>query len=222
MLLSILVALGCGNDDNPGAPPNVSSQYFPNRIGTQWVYAVYDSVRDVADTITVKIVDTVTIAAIDRVASIWTFEPSGRWEDQWLGNSYDTLWIVGPESFNPGSDIDTVSIYFWPDPPTMYRMYVLPLAVDGCWRCVPCNDFADSTCVKDVKTLTTPSGKYIDAFGLEELYSCGDECAGRFDSWFKPGVGIVRAVRVEHDIMDYPEGPQLIASWELITFHPAP
>lgn len=217
-----LLAIGCGEEDTSTTPQPISSEYFPNSVGTQWKYAVYDSVRDVADTITVTVADTVTLIGVNRVASIWTFEPSGRSQDIWLGNFFDTLYVVAPEPDDGPVGQDTVIAYGWPDPPTPFIMYILPLAIDQCWDCDDCNDIVDSTCVTEIRTITTPSGTYIDVFRLRELYNCGDECGGQYISWLKPGVGIVRALRVEHDIMDYPGGPQLIASWQLLEFRPAP
>jgi len=74
---------------------------------------------------------------------------------------------------------------------------------------------------KEPADAQTPLGLFKKASHLVRQYSCGDGCGGSYKYWFVAGVGIVKSVRIEHDIMDFPDGPYLIAGWELIDYHVA-
>ena len=217
-MLALMAA--CSDDDTPAGPAGPTPGYFPNDVGTKWTYAVYDSVRATVDTIAVTIADSVPVPGLGQTASAWAFSPSGRWEDRWIGNNWDTLLVVGGQVADSGQPRETVSLYQPGPAPFRSQIYVIPFAVGNHWMCPDCSDFIDSTHVEDTTTITTRAGTFHNVFRIKRIYSCGDECAGTLTIWFKPGVGVVLSNRVEWDIFDYPDAPQITASWELVEFRP--
>jgi len=88
---------------------------FPNNVGCQWIYEVYDNLMGVTDTVTVAIIDTITLADII---------PAAVWEFTWNG-SIDTQYVSVVN--------DTVSVYPTRDISFLTAMYIYPLEVGTSW-----------------------------------------------------------------------------------------
>jgi hypothetical protein len=160
--------------------------------------------------------------ATNELASIWIFEPSRRFEDRYYGNFEDSLFVA--ESANPSSngDGDTIKVYLWESAEEPAWIYILPMSVGNYWSCPFYYLLPDSSHVEELTTVTTPSGVYKDVYRVIRYYNCGDECGGHLMYWFKPGIGIVMSNRVEWDIWENPDAPQITASWVLLEYTPAP
>ncbi len=66
------------------------------------------------------------------------------------------------------------------------------------------------------------AGSFTEAYRLYELYDSGTGWyTGTYSPWIRPGVGFVKTVRTEQDALNYPDGPLLTATWELISDHVA-
>jgi len=66
----MLLTLGCKEASNPVGPPLIDRDYFPNSIGTRWVYQVYDSVADRQYDRVVAVVDTLRVLPT-ILATLW-------------------------------------------------------------------------------------------------------------------------------------------------------
>lgn len=131
-VLFILFLASCGGSDNgTGGDGNTTQAppYFPNAVGTEWQYKVYDHLQDNYDTITVTIVGQTSLTDVARQASIWIFSPCGRPEDDGYANLYDTLFVVAPGSSYDGVDEDSVVIYSSSNPVKQFIKIMLPLEI---------------------------------------------------------------------------------------------
>jgi hypothetical protein len=210
--------------DKPTVVEDTDVPYFPNSVGTKWVYAVYDSLRETSDTITITITDTVTMPQTGELASIWLFDPRPRYEDRYYGHREDSLFVVRstiPPSLGGG---DTIKVYRWRASQVPAWIYLMPMSVGEFWSCPFYDLLPDSSHVEELTTIATPSGTYNDVYRVYRLYNCGDECGGHYTYWFKPGTGIVMSNRMtlEWDLWEGTMKPQIIASWVLLEYTPAP
>lgn len=221
LLLLGIILWGCTDDEPTGPEPN-SIPEFPNSVGTQWVYAVFDSIRETTDTITIAITDTTTLPQTGELASIWIFDPPRRFEDRYYGHIYDSLFVVSPASKSGG---DTIKVYIRESAPEPAWIYMIPMSVGDYWSWwSPYDLLPDSSHVEELTTVTTPSDTYTDVYLVSRRYNCGDECGGQLTYWFKPGTGIVMSNRIEIE-WDFIEGvfkPTIIASWVLLEHTPSP
>jgi hypothetical protein len=110
-----LLSSCCKKTTDPANIDGSEFDDFPNSVGCQWVYEVYDSLMDVTDTVTVAIIDTTTLADIIP-AAVWVFTWNGSIDTQYVS-------VVN----------DTVSIYPTRDTSFLDAMYIYPLEVGASW-----------------------------------------------------------------------------------------
>lgn len=216
ILILLILLFGCGEDkitNEKTAPVD----YFPNRVGTYWKYEAYDSVRQTYDTVTVSIVDTLILPEMSYPSAVWTFSP----KNQWLGIPHDTLFVTEIANPQNGDTKDTAEVYWWREgfEPWLRAIYIVPFSIGEYWTSVDVALMFDSTHVQDTASISVPAGDFTGVYRVVHIYSCGDECGATYKYWFKHGIGIVKSSRVEWDIFDFPDGPQLNAVWELIDYH---
>jgi hypothetical protein len=216
VFLAACIIAAC-NDEKSVTPQPIRVDYFPNKVGTWWVYETYDSVRNTCDTLTISIVDTLTLPGMDSPSALWLSEPN---LSRWYGYTHDSLYMVDCSDFDDSNSVDSVIAYWWREgwDPWMKYFYIVPFEIGDYWT-VGFPSWPESTTVESTATVLTPKGVFAETYEIKNLYSCGDECGGWYTYWFKEGIGIVKSYRIEHDIFDYPDGPQMITTWNLIDYH---
>lgn len=224
LLLFVLVLLiGACGDQSPTKAPAASlspaSAYFANTVGTSWKYVAYDSVRDASDTIVVSIVDSFPVDS-PEVATVWQYSN----QLSWFGGKFtEMIIIVSPAEAKSGAKD---SVFFCLEQPghEPWRKELLLYPFEGgdVWAFDGGGLLPESTFVSDTTTVQTPAGTYNGVYAILTDYNCGDECGARRTIWFKPGVGIVRFNRLEWDHFDFPNAPQINATWDLVEATIAP
>ncbi len=216
IIILLTLPIGC-SEEKITSDKVESVDLFPNGIGTYWKYEAYDSVRQTYDTVTVSIVDTMTLFEMSHFSAVWTFSP----RNQWLGIDFDTLYVTEILNSQSGKIRDTVRVYWWREgfEPWLRSIYIVPFGIGAYWTAVDVGLMFDSTYVQDTASTSVPAGNFAGTYQVVKIYSCGDECGATYTYWFKHGIGIVKSSRVEWDIFDFPEAPQLNTVWELINYH---
>jgi len=154
----------------------------------------------------------------------WRYE---RYDDLTL--RFDTILVIVNDSgdfvYNFSSLIDTQSITINTDTlfaENMYprKMYIFPLHVGAIWSdsIAPFIGTMDYEVGNQI-SLTVPAGTFSNAFPINSVWSCGDECSAERDEWFVPGVGMVKMGFREHDLID---GWHTYETWTLIEYYHAP
>lgn len=154
----------------PGHPGSRLAD-FPNTVGTNWVYAIYDSVRQQADTVDITIIGS-------------RFDP--------FGTTITTLWFQSSAYSGLGSVgyyKDTVRLYGgW----GFGRTFVFPLVVGKSWGF----DFRrgwDSVRVVSLDSITVPAGQFSKClFLLGRSYQVGPVATYYTKTWFVPKIGIIK------------------------------
>ena len=216
-LLLLGAIWGCSEDDSPVRSGQTPPPYYPNTLGSYWKYVAYDSVRDTVDTIVIEIMDTATIDSNRPTASNWRY-PSAH---QWFGVFGTETWVMLDTQYAKSGASDSLLIawiipdhYVW-----VKEVYLLPFEVGNKWAYDPNGYLPDSTFVVDSSTIVCPAGSFPGTFQVLTRYNCGDECGAERTMWYRPGVGVVQFSRWEWDHFDYPDAPQINATWTLIDYH---
>jgi hypothetical protein len=182
-------------EPEPKRPP-----YFPNTVGSQWVYEVHrarveqDTLWQYRDTVTVTITDTARMYDTGMAASVWEYAPKywGVTEGLYFTTMYGT---VGVSPFD--SAYELVNLYLATDSDIPYLRFQLPLEVGGTWpsdiwdcgRGGPPKVMADTT-------IDTPAGSFENCY--EVFRSCSDwHGAVHLRDWVKPSIGVVRSVHFD-------------------------
>jgi len=176
-----------------------SNQYFPNSVGSKWIYKVRDSLNQNDINVTVEIVGTTVLPGNDPV-TIWHLSCSQ------LSTACidDTVYvrIVG----------DTVITFsFWRN--TLWEAgasYVFPLELGNGW-----NINFESTLVADKDSIVISAGKFDEAFRLYRERFWG-LLTYSFNSniWYVHNIGIIKM-----DLAEYLIAPTRLEKWELIWYH---
>lgn len=114
LVLGVACTWGCRKPSNPAGPPLTQSGYFPNTIGSSWVYEVYDSVAARRYDKTLRITDTLRLNGIQ--VSVWTICDSVRCDSMFISVRQDTVWRFFSRTDSSGE-----------------VFYVLPLVVGRTW-----------------------------------------------------------------------------------------
>ena len=179
-----------------GLPEGGSTADFPNRIGDQWTYQYYDSLRQRSDTVVVTIVGQTTIPG-NKTATIWQKVYRIGIDTVYVTVSGDTVKIL-PKYALTAQWINT--------------KYIFPLLVGRGWR----GDISfDTNTIADMKSISVIAGKFLNAYRIEERWGGYNEY-GRVTTWFVPRVGAATIHRREWGWGFVNE------TWELIDYHVLP
>ena len=191
-----LVLLGpsaCRKDEAATVP--TAGPYFPNAVGNEWRYAVYDSVSRQASALTVRVVGTATLSD-GQPATFWHYAFTSRVDTQYVAVHGDIVRAYA------GRDARRSERVVWA---------VLPLQVGAHWQSV-----AQTSRVVGQGPVTTPAGSFAQTLTVhhEDARCCNYH--RREDSGLAPGVGLVRRGRVETGF-----GHEN-SSWTLLSYQVAP
>ncbi len=184
----LLSACENSTDNNP---PEVNAGSFPNKVGDQWVYAVYDSLSASIDTLTVSIADTTRTNGKDL--TIWVRK----------SHTYnDTLYV--------SVDKSTVNFYEDPNSDVVDHSIVFPLEVGKTWKNP--NQAPDSSIVKSKEPVSVPADDFPNAYMIERNWG-GFNVHGHSITWFVDNVGIVKMYNLEQGFVYIKE------DWELLSYN---
>jgi len=144
---------------------------FPTRTGSQWTYAVYDSLAQRRDTLVVTIFGQ-TVLTGNIPAWIWQLAYRSRIDTQYVSISGDTVrFYLGYSQ--------------WTQP-----NYLFPLWLSKVWQLVP----MESTTVTQIGWVETPAGSFPNAYLVEKEWR-GYNDYGTLRTWLVPNIGIVKLHR---------------------------
>lgn len=172
LLLVFIIPLllsACENSTETNPPPD-STNTFPNKVGDQWIYSVYDSLSHSVDTLTISIVGTTVGNGKDL--TIWTKK----------SNFYnDTIYVY----------VNRNTVYFYDDayPTVADHKIEFPLEVGNYW--INTDQVSDSSIVKNIESVTVPADTYSDAYRIERDWGSFN-VYGHSVTWFVDNVGIVK------------------------------
>jgi hypothetical protein len=172
ILVIICAAVAITACDDKATGPERSGHYFPNDVGSVWIYSVYDSLTQASYDMTVSIVDTVTMA--DTPVTVWVYEDGG---------DADTLFVSVAG--------DTVTFHN-SDRTYLTGMYVFPLSVGEEWNCG--QSCAWEYIVEERGDVDVPAGRFSNAYKIRGRLG-GFNYYGRNSEWFAPHIGAVRVYR---------------------------
>ena len=86
--LSLFCLTGCRKDSDVTGP--MAGPYFPNAVGNEWHYAVYDSLSRQASALTVRVVGTAALSD-GQPATVWRYTFTTRIDTQYVTIRGDTV-----------------------------------------------------------------------------------------------------------------------------------
>lgn len=170
IVISVLVAIfGCGDKSTSTLPP---IDYFPNNIGSVWIYSVYDSLTERSYDMTVSIADTATLW--DMPVTLWVFESDGNFDTMYVFVEDDTVTFQAVRSQG------------------LAKRYVFPLSVGNEWDC-------GETCFWDYSVdqkgaIDVPARTFANAYHIDGN-SYMPNAFGYRSEWYVPYIGMVRIYR---------------------------
>jgi hypothetical protein len=178
-----------------------STNYFPNSVGSKWIYSVMDSIRSLMDTVMVEIVGSKILPGNIPV-TVWHFScayGSGACLD-------DTLYV------RTNGDSVITFLYNHQFYGTDGRAsYIFPLVVGYGWEIN-----YDSSLVLEENPTSINAGEFSTAFKIHRSNSRPPNYLLLADSWFVQNVGLVKMDLVEWDTWWF---RHRIEHWELIWYH---
>ncbi|UCE23667.1 MAG: hypothetical protein JSU74_10245 [Candidatus Zixiibacteriota bacterium] len=153
------------------------ANYFPNNVGTEWIYQVHDVLTGTYDTVTVLIVAEDVWQSLD--VTVWEY---------WWRDRVDTQFVAADE--------DAISFYY-KEFSLPVAKYNLPLVHGDSWVYPHCFGLATAS-VFYVDTCPAQAGDFERCF---EYYTHVEGVAWDDDSyyngWLAPNVGLVYGSRSE-------------------------
>ncbi|HKI46544.1 MAG TPA: hypothetical protein VKA08_14540 [Balneolales bacterium] len=206
--LLILVVAGLAACQNNGfSDQHEALQWFPNKVGDSWTYAVTDTAYGhrwgqalVTDTLRVSIIGTTKYP---------DGTPATIWQTVWPKNMHPTASRIDTTYVILSGDSVLVSPYlavFSNGKKHIYHIYVFPFQTGNGWRLGP-----DSSRVVSRDTLSVPAGTFTDVYRI----STGGGGINAFfsqDTWFKAGIGIVQVTHAEWNYLAK-------YTWKLLDYH---
>lgn len=178
-----------------------SNQYFPNSVGSKWIYLVIDSIKNTLDTVSVEIIDTKILPNNFSVA-VWLFScvnNSGACFD-------DTLYVR--------TDGDTVFtfLYNWQYNRVYGKAsYIFPLVVGNGW-----NIDYDISLVTEEDSISINAGTITEAFRVQRQRIGAPTYELFADTWFVHNIGLLKMDLIEIDTWSIRFRHE---HWELIYYH---
>ena len=119
-----LLSLSC-TKNNVHPSDSSLTDYFPNKVGEQWVYKVTDSLKNITDTVTVTITGKMNDPITGETFMIWQYKWPDKLDTTYVENKGDTIrcyinpnqdYSGGyfPEAYWTGMNLKEVNIYIMP------------------------------------------------------------------------------------------------------------
>ncbi len=192
ILLSFLCA--CNGIEHSSEIVVRESVSFPLREGSTWVYALYDSVSELRDTLTARIVKVTETR--DGSRSVWLLKYLHHTDTAFVDRSGDTLRFR----------------HFEPDPFENNLTFEFPLDPGKVWS----DQLGRTYSVISVDDVSWGrAGRGTRTHIMSHLGDIGD--AGHIDVWFEPRVGIVRFQNF-HFVVNSDIAPTMNQNWTLLTY----
>ena len=172
-----------------------SLSQFPNSVGSEWVYQLVDTVTDLVDTVTVRVVDKIQSPGYDSVM-VWTYR----------GREYVDTMFIATNGQIVSEFFDTLVVM-----PFVAWPYEFPMAVGRHWGIYT---FAPIPQVDDKAPISTPAGNFRSAFHYQASGIWVDDY-WLVDDWLVPRVGVVKR-KFHRWIL----GPVSDQEWTLLSFQP--
>lgn len=162
MLLSIIISC----KDSSTSPNTSSTDIFPNKLGSNWIYAHHDSLSHLSDTLTVTIVGATTLSN-NQSAMIWQYRRSTNIDTVYVFNAGDTVrFVTNTHSFR----------------------ILFPLQIGSKWG----GDYLNDTIrILQKAPISVVAGTFADSYEIQETWG-GLNDYGQFTRWFVPNAGFVR------------------------------
>lgn len=170
ILIAISIVLFSCGDKSTGTSP--SNDYFPNEVGSVWVYAVYDSLTEQSYDMTISIADTATLW--DTPMTLWVFAGDGDIDTMYVSVEDDTVTFHAIRSQG------------------LAKMYVFPLSVGVEWDCG--QSCAWDYSVDEKGAITVFARRFASAYNIRGEFF-GFNSYGRNSEWYVPYIGMVRIYR---------------------------
>ena len=172
-----------------------SLSQFPNSVGSEWVYQLVDTLIDLVDTVTVRVIGKVQSPNYDSVM-IWAYK----------GREYKDTIFVATDGQVVSEFFDTLVVM-----PFVAWPYEFPMTVGRHWGITT---IAPIPQVDDKAPVSTPARNFRSAFH----YSSSGLWLNDFwmvDDWLAPGVGVVKR-RFSRWVL----GPNSAQEWTLLRYQP--
>jgi hypothetical protein len=172
-----------------------SLNQFPNSIGTEWVYQLVDTLLDLVDTVTVRVVGKIQAQPYDSMM-VWAYE----------GREYVDTMFIAVDDQRVTEFFDTLVVM-----PFVAWQYEFPMAVGRHWGI---ETFAPIPEVDDKAPVITP----YRSFGSGFHYRMGGGWFNDYwsvEDWLVPGVGVATRKFTRWGL-----GPNAHQEWTLLSYQP--
>jgi len=178
----LLILCGCKNENN-------QAEYFPNKVGNNWEYRVFDSISNKSESLIVSIIGNKIINDVN--SSVWLLSYTNQTDTFFVHQSQDSL------IFNSNRSAK--------------RIYVIPFSVNQVWK----ESYFSSSNSKVIRTedVKVYGGNFNETFVIERSIK-GNNYSLYQKIYFKPNVGIIKLYTKEYNL-----GPVQTKTWELIKFN---
>ena len=197
--LLLLAFISSCQKSNLNALPN---NYFPNRVGDEWVYEVIDTAIQnnnyPAEHYIVKISITGITKLLDgKTATIWQYQYPTGIETNYFRLTGDTIKMF---TLYSGTTVEALNY------PQM--IYIQPFKLNESWR-----DNFDSSRVFGQADVKTPLKLFQNCFGIFHYYT-SPNIFGIDSLWFEPYIGFVSMYYIHHG-----GGPTIYSLWQLKSYY---
>ncbi len=202
LLLVFVNIISCKKENN--IPSN---QFFPNKVGDNWLYKYYDGYTNGEQFIEVKIVGT-GLLPDGQIATIWTTTLLTATNGKYL---IDSAFVV----------VDAANAVFYYAPcrtciPQMAderRRYLFPLQVGNKW--FSNKFFGDTTKVLNLGSVAVPAGTFDNTFQLSKTIGYVTNSYTRDSIWLTPNIGMTKFYQDEYSLGPIPGN----GVWELASYN---
>ena len=202
-LAFVFSALSCDKDTATANKP--ASEYFPNSVGNNWEYDVYDSssARMHSDfpreyTVKVSIIGNKTLLDNSK-ASIWLYQYPWGTDTNYVSVVSDTVKIYDPFRIK-----DLHGLLF------PLRIYILPFAAEKRWDGKLL--LIDSFHIYTEHQVSLLHQSFTDCFRMYHYY-LAPNIENIDNYWFKPNIGMLKIY-----YSDYNNAPYDIYLWQLKSY----
>lgn len=176
--LTLVVGISCSYDTQEKIPViTYSKDYFPNSIGNEWVYDVFDSITNKEYEVKITIVKAVPFSP-GVIAKMWKIKYPTR---------IDSLFVV--------EDNGTVKVYDW-NKYSRADTYILPLNVGATWQGSWTYDLYR---VEKQDSIIINNNHFKNGINILELGTAPNYKRTK-NEWFIPYLGMARRYRYEYNL----------------------